>query len=638
MLGLLKDKIDHFHQQIDRILIVPRLETQRGRIPNVSVDGDTIRIAGQDNDLSAGRLFSDLRLIIDFLDVQLPSAVMSNLSGTLIPSLISRLISTRLSSSVPPSLENLPAFEELLKETKRFEDGLHDAKLTRERELSDWVERAPKVWLAKRRESCLDAARKVMASGVGEIEKVERAVTQAIDAQHGQGAMVAGVADVSGADNWNAVWNDEEEDNTASGEQPKQEAPKQPEKLADHTGFIEEDDDDGADGWGLDEDLGLDDHDEPLKVPEPTMESDEQTPEFPAPQEQDDDDIGWSAWADAAEADDGRDYGFTSASSGTPKHARKPSIEAPTSSQINRTSAPKDITLTETYTITSTPRALISLITGLLSEATQLETNPRYRSSSIASAASGILTVPSLVLAIFRALAPLYYAVDLKSNMYLYNDCTFLSAALPPEVSEKDVSQIVTFGKRQYSREMEAQRTILYDYLDGSQGFISCDEPLQRQECGRAMAAATSRLREIHTAWKTVLSKSALYQSIGSLLNAVITKLINDIEDLSDISEPESVALAGYCADLGSLGEELFPGRDPESTPVTAIYCGNWVKFRYLEQILQSSLADIMMLAGEGCLKDFEEEEIVDLIRALFADSEVRSRCIEDIRRQGVLR
>ncbi|KAI5857585.1 Centromere/kinetochore Zw10-domain-containing protein [Tricharina praecox] len=636
ILGLLKDKIDHFHQQIDRVLIVPRLETQQGRIPNVAVDGDAIRIAGQDNDLSAARLFSDLRLIIDFLNTQLPSAVMSNLSRTLIPSLISRLISTRLSSSVPPSLENLPAFEELLKETKRFEDGLHDANLTRERELSDWVERAPKVWLAKRRESCLDAARKVMASGVGEVEQVERSETQTIDAEDGQGALVAGVADISGAEDWNAAWN-EEEDNVASDEQPKQETLKRElEKPVDHTGFIEEDDDDGANGWGLDEDLGLDDHDEPPKETELTSKSEEPTLEFSTPQEQDDD-IGWGSWADDADGDDREDHDPVPVSSGAPKHSRKPSVQASASSHVNKTSAPKDITLTETYTITSTPRALLSLITSLLSEATQLENNPQYKSSSIASAASGILTVPTLVLAIFRALAPLYYAVDLKSNMYLYNDCTFLSSELPPEVNERDVSQIVTFGKRQYSHEMEAQRTILNDYLDGSQGFVSCDDPLQRQECNRAVAATTSRLREIYNAWKTVLSKSALYQSMGSLLNAVITKLINDIEDLSDISEPESVALAAYCADLGSLGEELFPGRNPGTPPITAIYCGNWVKFRYLEQLLQSSLADIMMLASEGCLKDFEEEEVVELIRALFADTEVRGRCIEDIRRQGLL-
>lgn len=252
--------------------------------------------------------------------------------------------------------------------------------------------------------------------------------------------------------------------------------------------------------------------------------------------------------------------------------------------------------------------------------------------SPIAPAASGIRSIPTLVLSVFRALAPLYYNVDLKSNMYLYNDCTYLSSQLPEGINEKDVSQILIFGKRQYSREMEAQRTIFCDYLDGAQGFASCTEPLQRQECDRAITAVIQHLCSLHTAWQSVLSKSALYQTIGSLLNTVVTKLINDIEDLSDISEPESVALARYCADIAELEHELFPGRTPDAVPVTPIYCDGWMKFRYLEQILGSSMKEIMALVREGALREFETEELVELVRALFADSEFRSGCIEDIR------
>jgi centromere/kinetochore protein ZW10 len=599
MLGLLKDKIDHLHQQIDRIFIVPRLETREGRIPTVIAEEDTLRISGQDNDLRAARLFADLRLIIDFLGSHLPATVMAKFSRILIPNLTSRLISIRLSSSVPPSLDELPSFEELLEETKRFEEGLHKMDWAREREraLSDWVARAPKVWLAKRREWSLDAARTILTRGIVDIETVERSETETIRAEE--------------ADNWNAAWNDKEE-----------EEPEKPAQTAQPAGFLMDDDDDGADGWGLDEDLGLDDdNDEPTK--EPAKEP-EPVPE-PKPVEAtlDDDEIDWGAWGDGIEDEETDE----TPSKPVPNTAKRPSTSqaAPPKKGITTT----DVTLTEVYTITSTPRALLELISTLLAEANQLETDPKYMSSPIASAASGIRAIPTLILSVFRALAPLYY----KSNMYLYNDCTYLTEQLPAEVSEKDRSQIMVFAKRQYSREMETQRTIFCDYLDGAQGFASCTETLQRQECDRAINATIQHLRSLHADWQSVLSKSALYQSVGSLLNTVITKLVNDIEDLSDISEPESVALAKYCADIAGLEQEFFPGRTLDSLPVTPIYCPGWIKFRYLEQILGSSMKDIMLLIREGCLREFDKEELVDLVRALFADSEFRRSCIEDIRR-----
>jgi centromere/kinetochore protein ZW10 len=641
-LGLLKNKIDHFHQQIDRLLIVPRLETQEGRIPSVITEGNTLKISGQDNDLRAARLFSDLQVIIEFLDSHLPTTVMTSLSRILVPNLTSRLISTRLSSSVPPSLDDLPAFEELLEETKRFEESLHKTDWMRERELSDWVERAPKVWLAKRREWSLDTTRTILTRGIVDVETVERSETETIQAKNGQEVMVVGVAEVSGADDWNAAWNDEGEGGTATDEQPQLNIepakPAQPAQTIQPAGFIVDDDDDGADGWGLDEDLGLDDNDEPTKEPEPVLTSklEEAIPEYSAPQDLNDEEIDWGAWGDGMEDEGDEETPLTPASN-TPKHARKSSVSGaapPPSNQTDgKNTTTKDVTLTETYTITSTPRMLLGLISSLLAEANQLQTNPQYMSSPIAPAAGGIRSIPTLILSVFRALAPLYYAIDLKSNMYLYNDCIFLSSNLPEEVNEKDASQIMVFAKRQYSREMEAQRTIFCDYLDRAQGFTSCTEPLQRQECDHAINATTQHLRSLHAAWQGVLSKSALYQSVGSLLNTVVTKFVNDIEDLSDISEPESVALAKYCADIADLEEELFPGRSPGAMPVTPIYCAGWMKFRYLEQILGSSMKEIMMLIHEGCLREFEKEEVVELVKALFADSEMRHNCIEDIRR-----
>lgn len=71
------------------------------------------------------------------------------------------------------------------------------------------------------------------------------------------------------------------------------------------------------------------------------------------------------------------------------------------------------------------------------------------------------------------------------------------------------------------------------------------------------------------------MSQSHLYQAIGSLLNTVATKFINDIEDLSDISADESTKLAELCAEVIKL-EVLFTpsAQAAEAVPVTAVSLG----------------------------------------------------------------
>lgn len=76
------------------------------------------------------------------------------------------------------------------------------------------------------------------------------------------------------------------------------------------------------------------------------------------------------------------------------------------------------------------------------------------------------------------------------------------------------------------------------------------------------------------------------------------------------------------------------PVAGAEAVPMTAIYVPNWFKFQYLVNILESSLADIKYLWVEGELRlEFSADEVVDLIKALFAESDHRRKAIAEIRR-----
>ena len=272
----------------------------------------------------------------------------------------------------------------------------------------------------------------------------------------------------------------------------------------------------------------------------------------------------------------------------------------------------------------------------------------------VASAGPGLFALPTLVLAMYRASASFYYANSDSGNMFLYNDSLWIAEQLrsfqaqqAPATAKRlkldaDASALENFGKRAYGKEMESQRTVIVDLLDGAQGFGHCTMPPFAEACDTAVAATVEHIKALEARWRDVLSRSALLQSLGSLLATATNKLIVDIEDMSDISEAESQRLATFCSRFSALDALFLPepasdvptAEAPEPVPLTAVYTPSWLRFQYLASILESSLVDIKYLWTEGELKlEFSAEEVIELIQALFADSEHRRKAIAEIRR-----
>lgn len=244
----------------------------------------------------------------------------------------------------------------------------------------------------------------------------------------------------------------------------------------------------------------------------------------------------------------------------------------------------------------------------------------------------------------FKATSSTFYSLKLTSGqMYLYNDSLYLADEIRKLVEEHDLSRLQPdvealekFGKLAYSKEMQTQRTIVTDLLDGTQGFGQCSEQPFQADCENSVSATVDRIRDVYKEWQPILSHSALLQSVGSLLSTVINKVVIDIEDLGDISEDQSRQLVSFCNQLTKLEDLFMPetNGDIEALPVTAIYVPSWLRFQYMINILESSLADIKFLWLEGELGlEFSADEVIDLIEALFAESDYRRRAISDIRK-----
>ena len=631
-LQLLENVLLPFCKDLEMLVVAPRLQVRAdGKVGTLEIDGDEMKVFGQSSDLSAEALFSDLDSIIDFLRARLPSSVVEPLAEHLMPRLISRLISAWLASAVPEDLDGMEDFQVTMSLIQNFGKSLDSYNWPGKRELVEWTRSIPNVWLRKRQETSLNQIRKLLSKGVGTIETVERVETQVLS-RHDEV-----FASNGGGDDWNAGWSDDE-----SGSPTK---PHQPSNSNATQGEDEED----VSAWGLDDEkesgAGQDDQEKPATA--------------------DDDADAWG-WGDE---NDGEESKKASPSSQSNRKTIRSNGLAGTPEQAER-----EVTLKETYNITSLPKEILEMITRIVSDAEKLESSD-LANSPISSAAPNLLSLPGLVLAMYRASASTSYASHASGSMFLYNDSLWLAERLQqlgsPHITrsgkhiqsrtahnlnlEAHVLALESYGKRAYAKEMESQRTIITDLLDGAQAFVHCTEHPFNQECDIAIASTVDRLRGLHKQWKDVLSHSALLQSLGSLLSTVTNKIVVDIEDMSDISEPESQQLTAYCNRIAAL-EVLFlptpqPPTDPPAAaqaraqsdeqnpvPLTALYAPHWLKFQYLASILESPLVDIKYLWTEGELGlEFDTEELVDLVVALFADTPHRRGAVAEIRgRRGV--
>lgn len=185
---------------------------------------------------------------------------------------------------------------------------------------------------------------------------------------------------------------------------------------------------------------------------------------------------------------------------------------------------------------------------------------------------------------------------------------------------------------------MESQRQIIRDHLEDAQGFQGCTNVPFATVCDDAIATTIDRIGDVKRQWQNIVSQRVLVQSLGSLVSTAFTKFINDVLDMSDIAEDESRKLHSYCMSLGTLNQH-FQTEDEtgETRDTSSLYIQNWFRLQYLGEILDGSLADIKFMWNDSELKlEMGADEVVGLIEALFAPSDLRRRAIADIRRTSM--
>ena len=197
---------------------------------------------------------------------------------------------------------------------------------------------------------------------------------------------------------------------------------------------------------------------------------------------------------------------------------------------------------------------------------------------------------------------------------------------------DNDIKTLQSFANRSYANEMSIQKTILQDLLGDSQSLI------QQDEMEAAVESGTSRIRAMAATWEPILARSVWSQAVGSLADALATRLIADVLDMTSIGQDEAYSIAKLIASATELDDLFLPSKlgatEPteNEVPATAQYAPHWLRLKYLSEVLQSNLNEVRFLWCDSELSlHFTVAEVVELINASFEDNARTRGTIKEI-------
>ncbi|KAH8754433.1 hypothetical protein BGZ57DRAFT_933673 [Hyaloscypha finlandica] len=584
---------------LDEIIIKPRtnlpLNGKQGSLYTIQIEQNRLSRGDGTTDHHIKSVFNDIEAIVRFLVDNLPFEFIEPLSKAMMPTLVRRILDMWLDTAVPATLEDMVDYQKVLAQVHEFADNLDKLKWPGVEGLHDWVANAPKIWLSKKRESALDWTRNQFSLGLGMPQLAERIEKRMVAREDRENIITTGTAVTQ---DWDAAWESDgetvEDHSEGSGRNRSSlEEERQVNKV-----FAPPPDevDDAADAWGW----GDDDAAEPVESePEPA---------------------------------------YVAVNQKQPLVAKRLAPEV------------REMTISEKYWTTSLPQPVYKTVTTIYEEGAKL-TQPEYSHTPITPAAPGLFSLPTLILAMYRSVSPLYYTDEPGGNMYLYNDAVWLSEELKQFALEwknrddlqpraygmvkldPEIKILESFGKRAYTSELNAQRTIINDLLAGAQNFFQ-----QGDEADQSISDVSLHIRSQAALWEKILPYSAWASATGSLVNAVATKLISDVFDLSDMSVDEAERAATLISRIELLDDLFIPKNEngqpsDDETPLTSQFADKWMKMKFLSEVLQSNLKDVKFLWFESHLSFyFTAEEVVDLINLSFESNTGVRAAIREIR------
>ncbi|KAI9247523.1 Centromere/kinetochore Zw10-domain-containing protein, partial [Phascolomyces articulosus] len=286
------------------------------------------------------------------------------------------------------------------------------------------------------------------------------------------------------------------------------------------------------------------------------------------------------------------------------------------------------------YQITQTPKLLSLLLIDTIKEANSL-----LQQLSSPHAASGykLFNVVHDLLDLFRAIMPQFHRAQFLSSpqsaLVFRNDCYWLantlSTELMPEVKKANKAELIdnlqgavdnvrTLGESWFELAMAQWVRVLQNALNQTGKFVGIAENRQRQQ------DLIDQIRSYAVTLRPVVSECVYFDLVSRVVDS-------DIEDLQDIGADDSHLIAQSLNSLIQLVDVFDTKDQPATEPIVMHRVPSWRKFWFLKDMLDMNLRDIMDHYRRGELFMFEKKELISLICALFADTDLRASMVREI-------
>lgn len=301
---------------------------------------------------------------------------------------------------------------------------------------------------------------------------------------------------------------------------------------------------------------------------------------------------------------------------------------------------------TEAFSITLTVKQLLEIVHHTLQDA--CKSTPVIAMELYLGARDAVL--------LYLAIVPVKVMEHLNSihkvAVLCHNDCLHVAQhvlqlhfqyypALPSNVQKiMAFVDLAPLFRKQGSEILQKQMHLitgdLMEVLDRANGFQYLEQRKNYETCSNAIGQAVHVLETVQTVWQPVLAASVYKPAFEKLVNAVVTRLINEVLGFDDISVEEGEKLRELMLAAVSSIKTLFgPATkevddtvddDPVSVPT-------WRKLLRLTDLLDMSLRPITQSWESGDLHScgFTAEEVQHLVKAIFSDTPLRSECLQVI-------
>ncbi|KAF8517993.1 Centromere/kinetochore Zw10-domain-containing protein [Hysterangium stoloniferum] len=325
----------------------------------------------------------------------------------------------------------------------------------------------------------------------------------------------------------------------------------------------------------------------------------------------------------------------------SPVHAQAVTKQA-TTPTFKETKKAKKQERRQSYAVSGRAKKVLEIAVEALREGQDLLQSSIFANFPLGKATNPgqlLLTVAPAILDLHRALYPIAHSASLARDTNLVmrwsNDCTFLSNEitrlkhLNDTIDDKwtdTADRLKTLSEVSFQNAVDIEQETVRNILAAAEGFKNVSNSQRWQECTSVFSQVLQEITKISHQWKDTLTRDGYFRAVGLVVDEALFRIMDDIFSLQDIPEADSERLSDLCESLTPL-EELFVYA-PDEQSAAGMHVPLWFKFSYLSWLIKGSIADISYLFDRGVLVDYEIDELIRLLRALFAETPLRESTI----------